>query len=375
MNYINYMKRFLAIITILALSLSISLPALAADPTTPIDTAFTRDAGGGAAPIVKAKWEMNILRASTTTPPNGYLGTDDSVSDGAQFLPSGQYQVNKNIAVCAIVTDPDGVSDINEVYADVYFPTDIALGPNHEANRLGCGQLMSEITLTQLSKAEGLGLFCDRIRNNNTNLPTFNQSLPYDYDEICAADGELMKETAYVYCGERSLSYEDPAGIYRTLILAQDKAGVDGTLSNNFEYLPMTAFETDFSSVSYGNVKLNTHKIINGDLTFGTASLPTVRNIGNTRIAMKVWQNDMGLGQSNGNWNVRWDARVGSDAAFTNYDPEVWTTLVDELNLSETNEMDFSIDIFKFPPEHNGTSYVGNMVLSATAVAQLACPG
>jgi hypothetical protein len=53
------MKRFLVITTILALSLSLSLPALAAvvaDPTTPVSTGFTRDTGGGAAPIVKAKW-------------------------------------------------------------------------------------------------------------------------------------------------------------------------------------------------------------------------------------------------------------------------------------------------------------------------------
>jgi hypothetical protein len=374
------MKRFLVITTILALSLSFSLPALAAtlevngaDPTTPVSTGFTRDTGGGAAPIVKAKWEMNVNKEATT--PYGYLGTDDSISAGAQFLPSGKYQVSKRIAVCAVVTDPDGVADITNggaVYADTYYPLDIALGANHPVS-VGCGQLTSEVSLTQLSKTDGYELFCNKVRNNNTNLPAFNQSLPYTYDEICAADGELMKETAYVFCGEKDLSYEDPAGTYKTLVLAQDKAGVDGTLVNNFEYLPLTAFETDFNSVSYGNVKLNTHKIVNGDLSFGTASLPTVRNIGNTRIAMKVWQNDMGLGKTNGLWNVKWDGRVGSGAAFTAYDPEIWTTLANELNLSETNEMDFSIDVFKFPPDHTSASYTGDMVLSATAVAQLLC--
>ena len=44
----------------------------------------------------------------------------------------------------------------------------------------------------------------------------------------------------------RTLSYEDPSGDYRTLVMAQDKNGLDGTLENTFRYLDLTAFETDF---------------------------------------------------------------------------------------------------------------------------------
>jgi hypothetical protein len=362
------MKKSLNVFLMVSMFMLSVAPALAGvDNGTNISTGFTRDAGGGAAPIVKAKWEMDIERGQD----GKYLGTDALPDAGAQFMPSGQYKVDKKITVCAIVTDPDGVADINQVYADVFYPQEIWLGPNHEANRQGCGQLMNELSLAKLTKADGIDLVCNKIKNSNNNLPTWNSG--YTYAEVCALDGELWKETAYVYCGEKTLSYEDPAGKYKTLVLAQDKAGMDGTLTNQFEYLPLTAFETDFTSVSYGNVKLNTHKIVNGDLTWGVGTLPSVRNVGTTRLSMKVWQNDMGLGMTDGKWNVRYDGRVGSDAAFVEYNPEVSTKYAEPLNLSELDEMDFSILVYKFPPTHDGNSYIGNMVLSAVAEPHLMC--
>ena len=341
------------------------MPAVAA---TVVNTGLTQDTTGGANPIAKAKWEMNIAKDGS----GQYVGTDDSTSAGAQFMPSGIKDVSKRITLCSIVTDPDGLADIDNVYADVFYPDDIVLGDSHvplaDQSGLGCGNLMQEDKLTKLTKAEGLELFCNKIRNNNFNLPTFNS--PYTYDEICKADGELMKETAAVYCGEKNLSYEDPSGSYEVWSVPQDKVGLQGKLINHFEYLPLTAIETDFTSVNYGNVRLNTHKIINGDLTWGP-SLATVRNVGNTRAAVSVLQDDMGFGKTNGLWNVKYDARVGSNANFAVYDPNVTTVLDDELDLSELDEMDFSIDVSKFPPTHTGP-YTGTMTLSAGAVPHLA---
>jgi len=333
-----------------------------------VDTSLTRDTAGGQNPIVKAKWEANLDRY-----------TDDDPAAGAQFLPSGQYQVNKTITLCAVVTDPDGLADIDAVYADVFYPENIALGDSHVAlpdqSGLGCGELMQEDTLTRLDKQEGWDLFCNRVKNENNNLPTFNGG--YDYDEICNVDtGELMKLTAAVYCGEKELSYEDPSGDYKVWAVAQDKNGLQGTLENHFTYLPMTAFEKDFSAVAYGNVKLNTHKIISGDLTWDSetgANPATVRNVGNTRLAMKVLQDDMGLGKTDGSWNVKYDGRIGSDVAFKNYWPDNLTRLNGELDLSEMNEMDFSVLISKFPPTNPGPDYTGAMTLSAVSVPHLIC--
>lgn len=362
-------KAIYAFVMISLFSLSF-MPALAATVTT----GLTQDTSGGANPIVKAKWEMNIAREVSA--PYGYLGTDDSVSAGAQFLPSGVKDQNKRITLCSIVTDPDGLSDVINVYADVFYPEGIDVGNNHiklpsqnGSTGAGCGVLMQEDELSRLSKAEGIALFCNRIRNSNANLPVF--ASPYNYEEICKSDGELMKETAAVWCVEKDLSYEDPSGDYTVWAVPQDKVGLQGKLVNQFTYLPLTAIETDFTSINYGNVRLNTHKIINGDLQWGP-SLATIRNVGNTRAEVSVLQDDMGFGQTGSSWNVEYDARIGSNASWAVYNPNTLTLLDDELDLSELDEVDFSINVKKFPPTHQGP-YTGSLTLTAAGVEHLLC--
>ncbi len=366
------MKKLYSVCTTLALVAMVFSPAMAG--ANGITTGLTQDTTGGATPIVKAKWEAN---GDSSNPLDYY--TDDSTAAGAQFNPSGIKDENKTIALCSIVTDPDGLSDITNapgaVYGDVFYPTGVSLGSSHEElptqSGLGCGGLMQEDQLSKLSKADGLQLFCNNVRSNNNNLPTFNTG--YDYNEICATDGELQKETAAVYCTTKDISYEDPSGDYAVWAVAQDKVGLQGKLINSFTYLPLTAFETDFTSILYGAVRLATHKIISGDLTWGSP-LATVRNIGNTRLQMNVMQDDMGFGQTGGVYNVKYDARVGSAAAFADYWPNALTALQDTLDLSEMDEMDFSINVTKFPPTHVG-SYTGNMTLGAVPAPHLTdCP-
>ncbi|MCK5476147.1 MAG: hypothetical protein KAI71_06230 [Candidatus Pacebacteria bacterium] len=365
------MKKVVAMFSMVAVSVATMGLSVTVAATPNIGTNLTSDTSGGAAPIVKAKWEANVDRY-----------TDALTDAGAQFMPSGQYQVNTTIAICAIVTDPDGLADVNNVYADVFYPENIAVGDSHVklptqdgSDTAGCGVLMQEDVLTRLDKAAGIELFCDLVRNNNNNLPTFNPNGLYDYDEICGETGELEKDTAAVYCGEKEISYEDPSGDYEVWAVGQDANGLQGILENHFTYLPLTAFETDFSTVSYGNVRLNTHKIIPGDLTWDAMNQgkASVRNVGNTRLAMNVRQDDMGLGTTSGVSNVIYDARVGSDAPYAVYNPEVTTPLLNYLGLSELNEMDFSVEISKFPPTHTGDVYIGEMVLTATFVEHLEC--
>lgn len=391
------MRKIIASLLTLGIAVSAVGPALVIAVETNIDgdvsTGLTRSTGGGADPIIKVKWEMNGTLSKVLGTADE--GTDDSPVAGAQFMAPGVWDTYKDIAFCAVVTDPDGVADIDGVYADWYYPANIAFHPedptcldvvNGGTDALpdygisGCGEFIHENELTKLDKLVGWDLFCDSVRNGNNNLPTFfydTAGVLYDYDEICSETGELMKEEAYVYCADKHLYYEDPAGMYLVEIFALDKAGLfsyTGTSNPNynyFEYLPLTAFETDFDAVAYGSVKLNTHKIISGDLTWDVMSTPpnanpaSVRNIGNTRLYLKVWQDDMGLGMVDGAWNVRYDARVGNnDLDWKNYWPEQTRKLQDILDLSEIEEMDFSILITKFPSPEN--TYTGNMLLSAS---------
>ena len=176
-----------------------------------------------------------------------------------------------------------------------------------------------------------------------------------------------MKEEAYVYCGDRSLYYEDPAGDYKVDVMAQDWSGKSSIIATNlFEYTAMNAFDVDFINVDYGNVKLNTLQGLSGDLDMATAERPTVRNLGNTRLYIGVEQDDMnGLGTTNGVYNVSYQARVGNEEAdWKGYDPSNSVTwLQDILDLSEDEEMDFTIFVTKWPII--APNWQGTMTLSA----------
>ncbi len=411
-----------------------------------VNTDLQRGDGGGNNPVVKAKWEM-LPWDSDGGFANSRFSSDiaDHKPDttGAQFLPTGQWgdrtvdgdQGERDYEVCGIVEDPDGLSDIDRVFTDVYYPDDVAYHPapgtdktlggeeagatkpskdttntvlgesrdvsgdgsseGYDYGENACGvQVGDENELDRLGKQEGRELFCDVIRNHNENLPSIYEG--HDWGSICGDTGQLAKEEAAVYCADKSLEWEDPAGQYRVEVLAQDKAGqVSWTESNRdsahlsndnsandpingpdewdsgeinfnfFDYLPLTAFETDFSSVDYGSVKLNTHKRISGDKTFDTGDgLPTVRNTGNTRLYMGVEQDDMGLGTTDGQWNVQYDARVGSNENhWRYYQPDEHQWLEDIVDLSEEEEMDFSVEIYKFPD--TDANWGGEMTLDA----------
>ncbi|MCU0653651.1 MAG: hypothetical protein MUD10_05335 [Candidatus Pacebacteria bacterium] len=337
--------------------------------TQTASTIMTASTGGGlanAAPIVKAKWEMKDGYAAMS-------GADDNPEAGAQFNPSGAYRVDKNISLCAVATDPDGLADINAVYGDVYYP-DVAV---HQAGDSGCGKIVgTECSMVKLAKADGLSLFCDKVRNQNTNLPVF--SAQYNYDDICKADGQLQKETAAVFCCDKSLSYEDPSGNYEVKVFTQDKSGMSSSpLENIFTYEPVISFDIDFSTIDYGNVKLNIRKVVSGDLIWNVprgTNGATVRNTGNTRVKVNVLQDDIGLGKTGTAWNVAWGARIGNaEADWANYSPNNWVLLKKSLDLSETNEMDFSADISKFPAG-TGPDYHGTITLRGEADDHLPCP-
>lgn len=378
------MKKLIALCLMASMAVALGGPGIIVAGNGDVDTSLERGSGGGQAPIVKVKWEMK----------QGTQGQDDSTKAGAQFNAPGVWESTMNYTVCAIVTDPNGASDIYGVYADIYYPDGKAIHAvdpdddrtDQEYGVGGCGGFIEENTLIKLDKDEGYQLFCEDIRNGNNNLPVFNPN--YNYDEICGAEGELQKETAYVYCDDKSLIWEDPAGNYKVKVNALDKSGNSSdVLENYFEYLPLTKFEVDFASVNYGQVLLNTHKKISGDRNFSVGDgKPTVRNLGNTRLMMKVAQDDMGLGKSSDKWNVRYDARVGNyEGDWRNYYPfkfksdpgnpssGQYKALQEILDLSETEEMDFSVLITKWPDAN--CNYTGAMWLSAKKEGFRQCGG
>lgn len=403
------MKKFAALVAMISMIWGAIAPVLA----TSVPTSLTPVIGSGnnGKPIIKAKWEMIT----------GSMGADHDIAAGAQFDAPGVWGDTLKYTVCAIVTDPEGLSDIKHVYADIFYPTGKALhdpnddlnGQNHPMDphkdttdgandtgivgtpgRQNCDPFKEQNELIRMDTMAGYDLFCNKIFNNNNNLPVFSaDAYKYNlhYDEICGSTGELMKQTAYVYCDDKTLKWEDPAGDYVVEVKAQDGAPqYSDVLRNTFEYLPLTNFEKDFSNIDYGSVPLSNpgdpHKKIMGDQNFevaGNSLKPTIRNLGNTRLNVWIAQDDMGLGKTSGNWNVSYDARVGNNPNdWMVYDPfgfkpatPVWKTnyteLEDILDLSETEQMDFSILVTKFPILN--TNYMGNMYLAAEEALFRSC--
>jgi hypothetical protein len=318
-----------------------------------------------------ADWRMSAQKE------NGqYLGTDDSADNGGQFLPSGQFEVDHQVAICALVGGPGGADSVNSIKAVINYPKNIAINEGGQNDTVGCGRIKSQLSLNKLSASEADRLVCDTLRNKNNNLLTWYSStdnnITFSYDQACGQEGYLAKQMAAVYCEDVPFAYNDPAGDYRIKTVAENNTGQSDEADNNIKYLEMTTFETDFTSIQYGPVKQGEPKILQGDLDFADHTGPTVRNTGNTRLQIKIRQNDFGLGKSNGEWNIVYQARVGS-AQFKDYQPEQTTELSNSLNIGEKANIDFGTLIKAFPDESNKPSFWGDMTVSADKALPATC--
>lgn len=310
---------------------------------------------------ILASWQMLVQKAEHEN-----FGSDDSHEAGAQILPSGQYKTDKTFAVCALVADAQ-TKNIS-VTARIAYPKDFNFKIDGK-ERLG-GQLKNNIILFKMDQAETDELFCKEIRNGNNNLPKWNKDetfgYTYDYEQICGQEGLLAMNNAKIYCGDTALAYNDPAGLYEITYNASDELGKTKEFKDYMKYLELTMFENDFSDVQYGPTDLNEWKTLKGDVIWGSANAPTVRNIGNTRLKIKIKQNDFGFGKSGIIWNLLYQARVGKDAPFSEYLPEQIVILKNSLDLGEMTNIDFSVLVKNFP-EDNGIRPVwdGELLLLA----------
>ncbi|MFH1639989.1 MAG: hypothetical protein ABIB93_06775 [Chloroflexota bacterium] len=343
------MKKLTILFLTMVLVFSLAAPVMAADVTTDV----TVNGGTGLPPIVKCKWEL----------PDD--GDPTHIIPGTQVLPPVAYGVEKPLEFFAVVTDPDGQLSVDRVYADVFHPM---------SRPASIPEFKYQLAMIRLaSVADGLTAFDSAVAQG---IITFNPSHPeYDAAEV---RHELEQGLAWVWMGNQVISYHQPWGDYRVEVKAYDKNNNPSPiLVNYFRYMPVTACEYDFTNVGYGPVEVCTNKWVPGDVNFGTAALPTVRNIGNTWLNILTKQDDMGFGDTSGIWNVEFDARLGAAGVGTDviYNPAWkkgttppagnWTMLPDILELCNTQKLDFSIHVKKADP----ASYSGNMILSCIYAA------
>ena len=434
------MKKIIALTLMAALAVMTVGPAM----TVAVDTSVTPNysgGGGGTDIFVKGKWEMkgpcfDRTGDGTTGSPYVYTynhcssvpgeGKDDLTDPGAQFNAPGIWGDNMNYTVCAIVRGPnDHIDSIRDVYADIWYPTNRPMhtsgfsdcyteydpGGTSNDNTVeidnpssGCGVHIEQNNLHRLSQADGYNLVCNVLRVHNTDLPVWDPDYlaaggpgGTEWEELCSTDiinpGELTKSWAAVYCSDKNITWEHPAGEYRVTATAYDTGdSQSNVLENYFTYREKQGFEIDFDKVDYGVLSINEHQMIAGDKCFwpGDSDIPTIRNTGNVRLNVKIAQDDMGLGRTELTYiepdvyRANFDARVGdSYDDLTDYLPfgpkgnaPVYADCTSEgvcgdytllkgeiLDLSEIEEMDFSILVKEKWPG-NLASYSGSMWLS-----------
>ena len=322
-----------------------------------VDTTVNIATGGGNIPVILCSWEADDS-------PSLEDGDSSNAVSGSQFLPPVEFEGVKAINYYAVVWDDEDNGNVNVVSWDVYHPDEgwIADDIRGEFKYQVMGDKVEE-------QGEAVALFQEALDNG---LVTIGPG--YTANEILTEF--LEKGTAALWTGTANIDYHQPAGDYKVLATAFDHNNNKATLlENTFRYMPVTGFEIDFETVDYGNVNINTHKWIAGNRIFNPGDgRPTIRNIGNTDLQVTIVQDDMGLGKSTKNgvvsWNVRWDARLGNDNTNTRvYWPGETAILPNPLPLCNTEELDFSIEVFKGDTgERTGSMTIGAIRSTAPAL-------
>jgi hypothetical protein len=324
------MKRFTQIgFVVLMVALMVTLPVSAA--ATNVVTSVNMAAGGGGIPTVMAKWETEPGAASLES------GDPLHATLGSQFMPPGTFNGAKFLNYYAVVTDEESGGNVLMTYADVYHPD---------------GTFKYQIIFTKMTKADGIAAL-------NAATPIGLLKLGPGSANAAFVLNELNKETAAVWVGTAEIHYCQMDGNYAVDVRTVDQnQNPSAWLNNTFYYVPVTAAEYDFTAVNYGSVSMSAPAVWRaGDVLFVSGDgKPTVRNVGNTRLNIIVNQDAMGFGKDvNGVWDVQFDARLGHTSAEPLYNPLTDHTLLDTLDRSHTDELDFSIHVIKGFGSHTGT--------------------
>jgi hypothetical protein len=288
--------------------------ARAAGPTpTPIsvNTLASVAAGGGAVPIVDAKWELPDMQTVTgfqywagSGPTDLNLNTipdadDDPLTPGMQMYPWLCDEPNERaIEYWAIAEDETGLADIIAMFDKVYQPgTDAgqALCPNGTAPVDGyCFKYQPELAVVS----------CDLIGRWDESVPSSVVTLApailaaIDTNQITkAAAEELVKRCTkgevLVAMTTLTIAQHEPAGVYKVDAYAQDHNSNLGTLANTFEVLPIIGLRIDFTQVDWGSIQSGIKDVVSGDEDLLTPLRPTLKDCGNVNMRITLKYSDM----------------------------------------------------------------------------------
>jgi hypothetical protein len=116
---------------------------------------------------------------------------------------------------------------------------------------------------------------------------------PYNNTPVSMGQSKVIDAFTAEYSGWHDLFFYEPPGQYSVTVTATDSKGGQGSRTENFEYLSLVAIELDASAVDFGTGMPGADKSVTGDLDIATTALPTIRNIGNVRLDTEISGTDL----------------------------------------------------------------------------------
>lgn len=330
------MKRILVLFATLGLLLGLfPAVAFAADPVVPT-TATVNPTGAGSAPTVVAKWELPDADSALA-------GIQYLSDDAADFVPGPQIAPNlenlpdvQQIAYWWVATDPNGIADIIFAFVRVWHPDGTLKYQLHAAGRSPCSAL------------------------GTWNTPGTPLGAAYKSGQMGSAQADLIVENCtknvwvpFMAVGE--LNKHQPAGEYSVMASVSDQAGNVGSLSNAMTVLAVVGLAIDFTAVNFGQILPNTTNWVRGDVNFGTANMPSVKNTGNTNMYLGLKFSVM-TGVNYGKTIERFDAQLNAQAIDPILAGDVNCFDQEPLGSNVVKQLDLSIHPGSIPADvYNGT--------------------
>jgi hypothetical protein len=225
----------------------------------------------------------NLPNPGAPQEPTSPFGSGVSVLPNAFNANNGTWandgNAQRRVELWSAVDDVNGVSYVQDVYWDVYYPdgklkVELFSAAPIEGSSACTGSLYTSLLAPMFNQAIADGELSSAAVNDQTN----------GMITLCNEDVKSLWHNAF------DISKDDPNGTYTVTTNAIDQNGVDSQQSFTFKVIPFIAFAQDFSSVNWGNVTPGGSKTVAGDTNFQppNSTAPTVTNGGNEGMQVGV---------------------------------------------------------------------------------------